>query len=160
MIKLAIGESRERGSGMLSETDFQIDQRVAIAMDALEPDQKASLNSALRSKANFIAQASSPGRSERLSNSKDVYVLRVENGLRVFDSKSGDKIVILDVMRKATMDRLMTKKKRKKKAKGSSSRTSPGGVACQFRRPLESKSVRGDDGLFYNAFPQQEAGQG
>ena len=113
---------------MLSETDFQIDQRVAIAMDALEPDQKASLNSALCSKANFIAQASSPGRSERLSNSKDVYVLRVENGLRVFYSKSGDKIVILDVMRKATMDRLMTKKKRKKKAKGSSSRTSPGGA--------------------------------
>jgi mRNA-degrading endonuclease RelE of RelBE toxin-antitoxin system len=98
---------------MATETDFQIDSRVAIAMDALTASQKAALKSVLRSKESFVAHATGPGRSKKLSSTKPLYKMRVGHGLRVFYSIVDDNIVVLDVMRKATMDRLGTKRKSK-----------------------------------------------
>jgi hypothetical protein len=45
---------------MATEADFQIDSRVAIAMDALTASQKAALKSVLRSKESFVAHATGP----------------------------------------------------------------------------------------------------
>jgi hypothetical protein len=95
---------------MAVNKDFQIDRRVAIALDALTPRQKATLKSVLKDKEMFVAREKRPGATKRLSSSKSLYSMNVGNGLRLFYSKSGDDIVILDVMRKATMDRLATKK--------------------------------------------------
>jgi hypothetical protein len=93
--------------------DFQIDRRVAIAMDALTVGQRAALESVLCSRERFVAHASGPGRSEKLSSKKPLYKMRAGQGLRVFYSLVDDNIVVLDVMRKATMDRLGTKRKSK-----------------------------------------------
>jgi hypothetical protein len=94
-----------------TERDFQIDTRVAIAIDAMTASQKNALNSVLRSKERFLAHAAGPGRSRKLSGTKPLYEMRVGQGFRVFYSMSGDNVVVLDVMRKATLDLLGTKRR-------------------------------------------------
>jgi hypothetical protein len=112
-----------KGKAMAAKSDFVIDRRVAIALDALTPSQKATLEPVLEDKETFVAREKRPGATKRLSSSKSLYSMNAGNGLRIFYSKSGDRIVILDVMRKATMDRLGAKKK----VKASGVRKSPGG---------------------------------
>lgn len=99
---------------MEREKGFEIDRRVAIAIDALTPKQKEGLGQVLCDKEHFIKYASVPGRTQRLSAKEPVYEMRVgSSGLRLIYSKVGDNIDVLDVMHKKTMDRFGPKKKRK-----------------------------------------------
>ena len=115
---------------MATQKDFQIDSRVAIAMDALTGKQKDALNSVLRSKEAFLAHAAGPGGSRKLSSAEALYKIRAGQGLRVFYSMVDDNIVVLDVMRKATMDRLATKRK---------------GKAPSAKKGLDHESVKRDE---------------
>jgi len=89
---------------MAVKNDFQIDPRVAIAFDAMTPSQKAALQPVLRDKQKFLAQASLTGR--KVSATKSLYKMRAGQGLRVFYTQVGDDVFVLDVFRKATIDRL------------------------------------------------------
>jgi hypothetical protein len=67
--------------------DFQIDRRVAIAMDAMTASQKAALNAVLCSKERFLAHAAGPGRSRKPSGTKGAG-LRIDDGVRLSSSFS------------------------------------------------------------------------
>jgi len=95
---------------MASKRDFQVDRRVAIAIDAMTPSQKAALQPVLHDKQRFIAHASRTGMSRKISDTKPLYQMNAGKGLRVFYSQVDGNIVVLDVMRKTTMDRFATKK--------------------------------------------------
>lgn len=105
---------------MAVKNDFQVDPRVTIALDAMTPSQKGALQPVLRDKEEFIAQASRTGR--KVSAKKPLYRMTAGQDLRVYYSQVGGNIVVLDVLRKTTMDRLAPKKKSTKKAKAASKR--------------------------------------
>jgi hypothetical protein len=102
---------------MAREKGFEIDRRVAIAMDALTPKQQEGLGQVLRDKAHFIQYASVPGRTQRLLAKEPVYKMKVgSSGLRLIYSVVGDDIAVLDVMHKTTMDRFGSRKYRRRSA--------------------------------------------
>ncbi len=92
---------------------FQVDQRVGIAMDALSASQKAALEPVLQSKERFVAHSKLPGVTKKLSGAKPLYAMKAGPGMRVIFTIQEENIVVLDVMRKVTMDRLTTKRKNK-----------------------------------------------
>jgi hypothetical protein len=83
---------------------FHIDRRVAIAWDALTPEQRRSVDRVIGNKETFLAHASDPANVRKLSGKTALYTLRVPPGLRIVFSKTDDEIVVMDVMRKATLD--------------------------------------------------------
>jgi hypothetical protein len=92
---------------------FQVDQRVGIAMDALTASQKAALEPVLQSKQRFVAHSKLPGVTKKLPGAKPLYTMKAGPGMRVIFTVQEDNIVVLDVMRKAMMDHLTTKRKTK-----------------------------------------------
>ena len=90
---------------------FQVGQRVGIAMDALSASQKAALESVLQSKQRFVAHSKLPGVTKKLPGAKPLFTMKAGPGIRVIFTVQEDNISVLDVMRKLTMDRLMTKRK-------------------------------------------------
>ena len=72
------------------------------------------------------------GEEQKTPERRHLYKMKVGQGLRIFYTKLGDDIIIQDVMRKAAMDRLITKKR----AKRSSDKKSGGGsfVKAKSRR--------------------------
>jgi mRNA-degrading endonuclease RelE of RelBE toxin-antitoxin system len=98
---------------MLVPRGFQVDQRVDIAMDALSASQKAALKPVLQNKERFVAHSKLPGVTKKLSGAKPLYTMKAGPGMRIIFTVQEDNILVLDVMRKATMDRLTTKRKNK-----------------------------------------------
>jgi hypothetical protein len=101
---------------MAIKKDFQIDRRVGIALDALSPSQKAALKPVLQNKEFFVAHAKRPGVTEKLSASKPLYSMKAGAGMRVIFTVREEGIVVQDIMRKATMDQLVMKRKSKAKS--------------------------------------------
>ena len=101
---------------MTTEKDFQIDRRVRIAIDAMAPKERSVMHRVLEDKDNFVAHERQKGAIKKLSKSNYFYVLNAGSGLRVIYSKHGDQIIVQDVMRKATADRYILKKKLKSSA--------------------------------------------
>jgi hypothetical protein len=96
---------------MAHKKGFQIDPRVAIAMDALPSTQKISLKRVLHDKDRFIAYASVPGRTQKISATRPLYKMKVgSSGLRVIFSQVDDAVLVMDVMHKKTMDQFGGKK--------------------------------------------------
>jgi hypothetical protein len=99
---------------MAHKKGFEIDRRVAIAMDALSASQRAGLNRVLHDRAHFVTYASAAGRTQKLSPTQPLYKTKVgSTGLRLIFSKVDDNIAVLDLVHKTTMDRFGTKKKRR-----------------------------------------------
>ncbi len=94
---------------------FKVDQRVGIAIDALSADQKAALEPILESRQRFVDHSNLRGRTQELSGSERLYATNAGLGMRVIFTVQDENIIVLDVMRKATMDSLGKKKKKKKK---------------------------------------------
>ncbi len=90
---------------------FKVDQRVGIAIDALSADQKAALEPLLESRRRFVNHSNLPGMTQELSGSKPLYATNAGLDMRVIFTIRDDNIIVLDIMRKATMDRLRKKKK-------------------------------------------------
>lgn len=107
---------------MAIENGIQVDRRVAIAMDALSPGQKAALKPVLQSKEQFLAYAKKPGTTQKLSNSKDLYAMRAGSGMRIVFEAQKDGIVVRDLMQKATLDRYVAKRKSQSAKKTSAKR--------------------------------------
>jgi mRNA-degrading endonuclease RelE of RelBE toxin-antitoxin system len=110
---------------MAAKKGFQIDRRVGIALDALSPSQQAALKPLLQNRESFVARAKRPGVTTKLSASKPLYLMRAGGGMRIIYTVQDENIVVQDIMRKATMDRLARKRTKKsqtsKKEHGGSS---------------------------------------
>lgn len=120
---------------MAIESGIQVDRRVAIAMDALTPGQKAALRPVLQSKEQFLAHAKRPGATKKLSTSKPLYTMRAGSGMRIVFEARDDNIVIRDLMQKVTMDRYL-----KRKTKSYAAKKAAGGISAKRD---EARKTRG-----------------
>jgi hypothetical protein len=103
---------------MATKNDFQIDRRVAIALDAMTTPQRAALEPLLRGKAEFLAHASRPGISRKLPADRPLYTMRAGPELRVIYTKEDNNVVVLDIMHKATMEGFRSKPRSVKRDAG------------------------------------------
>jgi hypothetical protein len=97
---------------------FEVDGRVSIALDALDDAQKQALGGVLSDRDHFIASTASGRNVTTISKNNQFYALRAPGGLRIIYSKVGDDIVVMDVMRQATLDRYGSRKTAKAKVNG------------------------------------------
>ena len=86
-------------------SDYQVDGRVSIALDALDDKQKRAVGGLIRDRAHFLESASDSRRISKLSKNKPLYALKAPSGLRIVYSMVGNEIVVLDLMRQATLNR-------------------------------------------------------
>ena len=84
---------------------YRVDGRVSIALDALDDKQKQAVGGVITDRAHFLASTADSRNVRRISKDEPLYVLRVPSGLRIVFSKIGDEIVVMDLMRKVTLDR-------------------------------------------------------
>jgi hypothetical protein len=84
---------------------YQVDGRVSIALDALDNKQKEAVGGVISDRAQFLASTADSRNVRRISRDQPLYSLRVPSGLRIIYSQVGDEIVVLDLMRQATLDR-------------------------------------------------------
>jgi len=105
---------------------YQIDGRVAIALDALDEKQKETVRGVLTDRAHFIASTADGRKVRRISKDEPFYALSIPSGLRIIFSKVGDDIVVMDLMRQATLDRYGQQKSDKRNGSGTkNARTAP-----------------------------------
>jgi hypothetical protein len=83
---------------------YQIDGRVSIALDALDDNQKRVVESALIDRAHFVSRIADTSKVRRITTDDPLYALSIPSGLRIIYSQVGDDIVVMDLMRKATLD--------------------------------------------------------
>ncbi len=83
---------------------YQVDGRVLIALDALADSQKQVVGGMISNRAQFLASTADSRKVRKISKDQPLYTLRVPSGLRIVYSKVGDEIVVLDLMRQATLD--------------------------------------------------------
>lgn len=93
---------------------YRVDGRVSIAMDALDEKQKKAVCGVISDPAHFLKSVSDSKRVQKLSKDKHIYTIKVPSGLRIVYSRVGDEIVVLDLMRQATLSRYGRKSLRQK----------------------------------------------
>ena len=84
---------------------YQVDGRVSIALDALDDKQKRAVGGVISDRAQFLASTADSRKVRRISKDQPLYTIKVPSGLRIIYSKVGDEIVVMDLMRQATLDR-------------------------------------------------------
>jgi len=103
---------------MKKSPGYEIDRRVSIALDALDDKQKRAVGGVLTDRAHFIASTADSRKVRRISKNDSLYALNIPSGLRIIYAKVGDDIVVMDLMRKATLDRYGQRKAVKAKRSG------------------------------------------
>jgi hypothetical protein len=83
---------------------YQVDGLVSIALDALDDKQKRAVGGVITDRARFLESTSDSRKVRRISREQPLYSLKVPSGLRIIYSQVGDEIVVMDLMRQATLD--------------------------------------------------------
>ena len=97
-----------------SSEGFQIDDRVSIALDALDARQKGAIGRVLSDRDHFLSHTSNRRRVRRIfPKSQPVYAVSVPAGLDIIYRMSGDSIQVMDLMGRATLKRFGAKKRPK-----------------------------------------------
>jgi hypothetical protein len=104
---------------------FKVDGRVSIALDALDDKQKLAVGGILTDRAHFLKSTSDSHKVQRISKETPLYSLKVPSGLRIIYSQVGDEIVVMDLMRQATLDRYTSKGSKAKSSRTREVRTAP-----------------------------------
>ena len=94
-----------------SSDKFQIDDRVSIALDALDAQQKGAIGQVLSDRDHFLSHTSNRRRVRKISKSQPVYAVSVPAGLDIIYRVSGDAIEVMDLMGSATLKRFGAKKR-------------------------------------------------
>jgi len=97
---------------------FEIDDRVSIALDALDDKQKQALGGVLSDRDHFLASTASGRNVKKISKNNEFYALKAPDGLRIIYTHVGDNIVVIDVMRQETLDLYGRRKVTKAKGNG------------------------------------------
>src|SRR5260221_13071994 len=82
---------------------YQVDGRVSIALDALDDKQKRAVGGVITDRARFLESTSDSRKVRRISREQPLYSLKVPSGLRIIYSQVGDRFVVMDLMRQATL---------------------------------------------------------
>lgn len=105
---------------------YRVDGRVAIALDALDDEQKREVTGVLADRARFIASTADRRKVRKISKGDPLFALSIPFGLRIIYSRVGDDIVVMDLMHKANLGGPGPRKAVKAKASGGkSARTVP-----------------------------------
>jgi hypothetical protein len=96
---------------MPRKKDLKVHRRVGIAMSVLPSAQRTAVSRVLSSPSAFTDHDADLTIVEKLApGGEKLYVMTVTPQIRLVYSKSGDRIQILDLVERATMDRLAPKK--------------------------------------------------
>jgi hypothetical protein len=96
---------------MAGKKDMEIHRRVGIAMSVLPSAQRSAVSRVLSSPGAFTHPADDLTNIKKLAPvGEKLYVMNVTPQIRLIYSKSGERIQILDLVERATMDRLAPKK--------------------------------------------------
>jgi hypothetical protein len=96
---------------MARKKELEIHRRVGIAMSVLPSAQRSAVSRVLSSPSAFIDYAADLSNVKKLTVAGEhLYLLRVTPQIRLVYSTSGGSIQILDLVERATMDRLAPKK--------------------------------------------------
>jgi hypothetical protein len=82
---------------------YKVDQRVSIALDALDEDEQRAIRKILKDRDHFLASAADRRKVRRISKTHPFYALSVPSGLRFIFSKVGDEVVVMDLMHEAVL---------------------------------------------------------
>ncbi len=83
---------------------YQVDGRVSIGLDALDEKEKQAVGGIITDRAHFLASTADSRKVQKLSRDRPLYALKVPSGLRIIFSRVGEEIVVMDLMRQATLD--------------------------------------------------------
>ena len=96
---------------MARKKDLEIHRRVGIAMSVLPSAQRSAVTRVLSSPSAFTDHAADLSNVKKLAVAgEQLYMMRITPQLRLVYSASGDSIQVLDLVERATMDRLAPKK--------------------------------------------------
>lgn len=93
---------------------YRVDSRVTIAMDALDEKQRKAVCGVISDPAHFLNCMADSKRVQKISKDDQIFTLKIPSGLRIVYSRVGDEIVVLDLMRQATLSRYGRKSVRQK----------------------------------------------
>ena len=97
---------------------YRIDGRVSIALDALDEKQRQAVGGVITDRDHFLASTADSRKVRKISEEDPLYALSMPSGLRIIYSKVGDNIVVMDLMRQATLDQFWSRKPDKSKGAG------------------------------------------
>lgn len=91
---------------------YHVDGRVSIALNALDDKQKEAVANVITNRVRFLASTADRRKVRRISKEESLYALQIPRGLRVIFSQVAGDIVIMDLMRQATLDQFGPKASR------------------------------------------------
>jgi hypothetical protein len=95
---------------MARKKDLKVHRRVGIAMSVLPSAQRSAVSRVLASPSAFTDHAADLTNVKKLTpTGEKLYLMKVTPQIRLVYSKSGDSIEVLDLVERATMDRLAQK---------------------------------------------------
>jgi hypothetical protein len=96
---------------MARKKELEIHRRVGIAMSVLLPAQRSAVSRILSSPSAFSDHAADVTNVRKLAVAgEQLYMMKATPHIRLVYSTSGDSIQVLDLVERATMDRLAPKK--------------------------------------------------
>jgi hypothetical protein len=86
--------------------DFEVEPRARMGLDALTPEDRRTVEEAIRSKEAFLARISNPSRVFRLRQTAPYYALKITPSLRLIYTREGDRIAVEDLVNQGIIDLL------------------------------------------------------
>ena len=103
---------------MAKQKGLEIDRRVGIALSVLPVSEKKAIERVIGSSRAFEHAAALPNRVQPMKASgQPLYMMRVSPSLRLVYTLVGDTVYVLDVVKRATLDRFAVRKSVKSAAK-------------------------------------------
>ena len=96
-------------NGNAPGSDFMVERRIKIGVDALSPEERQIVEDVMSSKARFLAWIADPEKVGKLRPDAPYYSLKITPELRLIYTWEGDRIHLLDVINQAWFDRYASK---------------------------------------------------
>jgi len=107
--------------------DFEVDPRTRTGLDVLTPEDRRTIEEAIRSKEDFLARISDPSQVFQVRPNSRYYALKVTPRLRLIYTREGDRIIVEDLMNQGMMDLLSSPDSDDTKSRSSKRSTSDRG---------------------------------
>jgi Txe/YoeB family toxin of Txe-Axe toxin-antitoxin module len=96
-------------NGNAPGSDFVVERRIKIGVDALSPEERLIVEDMTSSKTRFLAWIADPEKVGKLRPDAPYYSLKITPELRLIYTWEGDRIHLLDVINQAWFDRYASK---------------------------------------------------
>jgi hypothetical protein len=88
--------------------DFEVGPRARMGLDVLTPEDRRTIEEAIRSKEDFLARISDPSQVFLLRPGSRYYALKITPSLRLIYTRDGDRIYVEDLMNQGMIDLLLS----------------------------------------------------